>query len=97
MGSDDMPGRWRVRITVRGANRAADVLGVDDDARGTEASCNRSLLKHVDFDVGGVERFVLDCRRLDDRDPLRFVYLLTVRKRAGEVIAVDALKVSAAV
>jgi len=50
------------------------------------------IFKNADFDVGGVERFTLEGRRFDRCNPLRLVYLLAVRKRAGKIITVNAIK-----
>jgi hypothetical protein len=79
------------------ADLAAELLTIHFEARRPKASCHRRILKNVDFNVGNVKRFTLDQWRLNRRNPLVLIYLLAMRKRAGEIIAVHALKVSAIV
>src|SRR5271169_2489740 len=92
-----MPAAWGVEIDVNRTDLAAELLPIDDETRRPQASGHRCVLKNVHFNVGNVEGFPPDKRRLNRRNPLVLVYLLAVRKRAGEVIAVHALKVSAIV
>jgi len=73
------PASGRVHINVHGANLAADVLALDDAAALTRGKLQLRSLEDADFNVGGVERFVLDRKRFDHFDPLRLVYQLTVR------------------
>ena len=90
-----MPAMGGVDINMNSAELAADVLTIENEPGRPQASGDRGVLKNADFNVGDVKRFALDQRRFNSRDPLVFAYLLAVRKRAGEIITVHAMKESA--
>src|SRR6266851_5178284 len=92
-----MPAPGRIDVNMNGAHLVADDLAFNDSPRGPQASCDRGVLEEADFDVGGDERFILHGGSFDHRDPLGFIDGLTVRQRAGEIIAVYAPKEGAGV
>src|SRR6266849_9924778 len=84
-----MPTPGGIDVNMNGAQLAAYELPLVDEARRPQASCDRGLFEEADFDVGGVERFVLDSGRFDHCEPLRFIYQLAVRKYAAHAIQLN--------
>src|SRR5207249_3892327 len=91
-----MPAIGRVDINVYRTELGAEVLAFENEACGPQTSGDRGLLKNPDFNIRDNERFALDKGRLDRRNPLLLVDELAMRKRASEVITVNAMKESTA-
>src|SRR5256886_14334033 len=91
-----MPAIGGVDINVYRTELGAEVLAFENEACGPQTSGDRGLLKNPDFNIRDNERFALDKGRLDRRNPLLLVDELAMRKRASEVITVNAMKESTA-